>query len=565
MSPQRERVGEIRSSGAAAAVDSAASPADGAAVDAADGAEVEWQRQTAVLEIHSQVIEFAEQHHDALAQQDAAVAAAMNGRVAGAEAPTQSEVNEGASAEAAQTTVDLTAPLQQPTSASSGTFSAAATADVLGPRCAPLERHSRLGEAPAAAASAPSDPAADAAASATAASGDDDDSEAPPAAVGAPAGAQGGDDNAATTQAHIIEMERPQKEGSDSTVAAGSFFDCVSPDSPTRSEVATLPALADALFAVRRMPPESDVAAAPTAAVRTALADAISATVPHRAGDVFGARTVASAPPSDSLGGSGIMQSQQQRPLPQRAAAGMRRSRSGDRASAVHDAGVNDDAGAHVSAAVERVEAQRARHAGAPPAARAPLAVAVAAAADGCVSEESRDRALASLGPGEPITDDVLNVILQALCMGKQRAGAVSTRWSDAAMPEPHAKQPKCSKAPPKSLVLIPIRFDDHCVLFVADRSHGVLEVYDSMPTFDPWTRDQIVTNLLKLACDFGLPQLVGRQSVLMDCEEQAPGCKDCGLHVIRNAARRLGYANWQLTRPDVERLLLAQWRASLE
>jgi hypothetical protein len=34
---------------------------------------------------------------------------------------------------------------------------------------------------------------------------------------------------------------------------------------------------------------------------------------------------------------------------------------------------------------------------------------------------------------------------------------------------------------------------------------------------------------------------------------------------VIRNAAKRLGYANWQVTRADLKRLLLSQWAAPIE
>jgi hypothetical protein len=172
-------------------------------------------------------------------------------------------------------------------------------------------------------------------------------------------------------------------------------------------------------------------------------------------------------------------------------------------------------------------------------------------------------RVLASLeDDGQPIIEDAVNAALSALTARLQRAGSVPTGWCDRAMPKPKrvaCELPACDccELPELELVLAPVYIDGHFVLFVVDRANRILEVHDSWP--EGWTRDRIADNVLSHRKAFGLPEILDR--IFVDCEQQqAAEPYDSGLQVIQNAAKRLGYVDWQFTRAEVKAMLRAHW-----
>jgi hypothetical protein len=191
------------------------------------------------------------------------------------------------------------------------------------------------------------------------------------------------------------------------------------------------------------------------------------------------------------------------------------------------------------------------------PASRPRAVFPVCDAPEAYVAPDHRVRSLKSLDDGMMIVGDVVNLALQVLCAGSQRSCAVSTYWTSAAMPKPHHKA-VFQVAPDQELVFIPVNFDYHYVLFVADRSNNVLEVYDSLPEYGRRTRDSIAKKLLDHREACGLPEIA--QIKLIPSERQAPGSNDCGLFVIRNMAKRMGLDNWQLTRDDLKVMMRHQW-----
>jgi hypothetical protein len=92
------------------------------------------------------------------------------------------------------------------------------------------------------------------------------------------------------------------------------------------------------------------------------------------------------------------------------------------------------------------------------------------------------------------------------------------------------------------------MHYEEHSVLFVADRELGSLDIYDSYPEYNFFIRNSVANTLIVNCQNVWLPELLRCVPRLVECE----GTNDCGLHVIRNAARIVGLSPWKYTRTDV-------------